>query len=85
MTIPPGHRFEATQALRQVLARAVNWGLLHVNPAKLGVENPQRRYTEDEVPPNPHCPLVFPSVRGGHLDLHNFRNRAWKPAQRAAG
>src|SRR3954447_20656969 len=46
MTIPPGHRFEATQALRQVLARAVSWGLLDVNPAKLGVENPQRRYTE---------------------------------------
>src|SRR5918996_643774 len=46
MTIPPGHRFEATQALRQVLARAVEWGLLDVNPAKLGVENPQRRYTE---------------------------------------
>jgi hypothetical protein len=40
MTIPPGHRFEATQALRQVLARAVSWGLLDVNPAKLGVENP---------------------------------------------
>jgi hypothetical protein len=40
ITIPPGHRFEATQALRQVLARAVSWGLLDVNPAKLGVENP---------------------------------------------
>jgi integrase len=171
MTIPPGHRFEATQALRQVLARAVSWGLLDVNPAKLGVENPQRRYTEkrpfdswdelyalagrlglrygpmvlfaaatglrpgewlaleqrdidrdaqvvyvrrtlrngriktpktkasvcavplqaialaalDELPPNPHCPLVFPATRGGHLDLHNFRNRACKPAQCAAG
>jgi len=24
-------------------------------------------------------------VRGGYLDLHNFRTRAWKPAQRAAG
>ena len=46
MTIPAGHRFEATQALRQVLGRAVNWGLLDVNPAKLGVENPQRRYRE---------------------------------------
>ncbi len=46
MTIPAGHRFEATQALRQVLARAVSWGLLDVNPAKLGVENPQRRYRE---------------------------------------
>lgn len=46
MTIPYGHRFEATQALRQVLARAVSWGLLDVNPAKLGVKNRQRRHTE---------------------------------------
>src|ERR671918_2944833 len=30
MTIPAGHRFEATQALRQVLARAVSWGLIDV-------------------------------------------------------
>src|SRR3954470_14792413 len=28
LTIPEGHRFEATQALRQVLSRAVAWGLL---------------------------------------------------------
>jgi hypothetical protein len=28
---------------------------------------------------------VFPAERGGYLDLHNFRNREWKPAQRAAG
>jgi integrase len=171
MTIPAGHRFEATQALRQVLARAVSWGLLDVNPAKLGVENPQRRYAEkrpfesweelyaiannlgsrhgpivlfaaatglrpgewlalerrdidreaqvvyvrrtlrngriktpktkaslravplqaialaalDDIPPIPKCPLLFPSVSGGYFDLHNFRNRNWRPAQRAAG
>jgi integrase len=171
MTIPAGHRFEATQALRQVLARAVSWGLLDVNPAKLGVENPQRRYTEkrpfeswgelcavarrlgprygpmvlfaaatglrpgewlalehrdidrvaqvvyvrrtlrngrikspktkasiravplqasalaslDALPRSPDCPLLVPSVGGGYLDLHNFRNRNWKPAQKAAG
>ena len=42
MTIPFGHRFEATQALRQTLARAVSWGMLNTNPAKRGVENPQR-------------------------------------------
>ena len=36
MTIPPGHRFEATQALRQVLARAVVWGMIDANPAKQG-------------------------------------------------
>jgi integrase len=172
MTIPAGHRFEATQALRQVLARAVSWGLLDVNPAKLGVENPQRRYAEkrpfesweelgalaarlgsrygpmvlfaaatglrpgeclalerrdvdlgaqavyvrrtlrngriktpktkasfravplqavalaalDELRrPDPESPILFPSARGGHIDLHNFRNRNWKPAQKAAG
>src|SRR5215213_4944654 len=32
--------------LRQVLARAVVWRLLDVNPAKQGIENPQRRRTE---------------------------------------
>jgi len=42
MTIPYGHRFEATQALRQTLARAVSWGMLNSNPAKQGVENRQR-------------------------------------------
>jgi integrase len=39
----------------------------------------------DELRPDPQCPLLFPPARGGHLDLHNFRNRNWKPAQRAAG
>ena len=46
LTIPEGHRFEATQALRQVLNRAVAWGLLDFNPAKRGVPNPQRRPKE---------------------------------------
>ena len=46
MTIAPGHRFEATQALRQVLARAVAWGMIDLNTAKQGVDNPQRRRTE---------------------------------------
>jgi integrase len=46
MTVPEGHRFEATQALRQVLNRAVGWGLLDYNPAKLGVPNPPRRAKE---------------------------------------
>jgi integrase len=170
MTIAPGHRFEATQALRQVLARAVVWGMINVNPAKQGVDNPQRRYTEkrpfdswaelaavadklgprhgpivmfaaatglrpgewialeqrdidrearvvyvrrayrngrlkctkteasvravplqaiarealEQLPADRSSALLFPSPRGGHLDLHNFRNRDWKPAQRAA-
>jgi integrase len=45
-SVPEGHRFEATQALRQVLNRAVAWGLLDYNPAKLGVPNPARRARE---------------------------------------
>ena len=171
MTIRLGYRFEATQALRQVLARAVIWGLLDVNPAKQGVENPQRRRTEkrpfesweeieavakrleprlaamvlfaaatgmrpgewvaleyrdvdrearvayvhrsfskgrltfpkteasrravplqaralaavDQLPRAKPTDLLFPAERGGHVDLHNFRNRDWKPAQFAAG
>jgi integrase len=171
MTVPPGYRFEATQALRQVLARAVVWGMLDVNPAKQGVENPQRRRSEkrpfeswaeleavaqrlgprlgpmvlfaaatgmrpgewialerrdvarasrvayvtrsfskgrltcpkteasirpvplqeralaalDQLPAGDPRDLLFPAERGGYLDLHNFRNRHWKPAQDAAG
>jgi integrase len=171
MTIPAGHRFEATQALRQVLARAVSWGPIDSNPAKQGVDNPQRRRTEkrpfeswdeldalatelgprygplvlfaaatglrpgewialehrdidrdgrvvyvrrayrngrvkvakteasiravplqtialaalERLPASGRSPLVFPSPNGGYFDLHNFRNRYWKPAQLAVG
>lgn len=46
MQISPGYRFEATQALRQVLHRAVAWGMIEVNPAKVGVDNPVRRRKE---------------------------------------
>jgi integrase len=37
------------------------------------------------LPTRPDTPVVFPAPRGGYLDLHNFRRRVWKPAQRAAG
>jgi integrase len=46
LTVPEGHRFEATQALRQVLNRAVAWKLIDENPAKCGVPNPGRRCRE---------------------------------------
>jgi integrase len=46
LTVPEGHRFEATQALRQVLNRAVAWKLIDENPAKRGVRNPGRRCRE---------------------------------------
>ena len=166
MTISPGHRFEATQALRQVLARAVVWGMIDSNPAKQGVDNPQRRRTEkrpfeswaqldelaarlgprhgpavlfaaatglrpgewmaleqrdidrqarvvyvrralrngrlkstktegsiravplqavalaalDQLSTDRESQLLFPSLRGGYFDLHNFRNCYWRPA-----
>jgi integrase len=166
IALSPGYRFDATQALRQVLARAVVWGMIAANPAKLGVDNPSPRRREqrpfecwaelEAVAANlaPRygpmvmfaaatglrpaewlalewrdidlearvvyvhrsftkgslkCPkteasrravplqtialeaieqqlssgqnaLVFPGERGGYLDLHNFRNREWKPA-----
>jgi integrase len=46
LTVPEGHRFEATQALRQVLNRAVAWKLIDENPARRGVPNPSRRCRE---------------------------------------
>ena len=44
--LPEGHRFEATQALRQVLNAAVAWELIDVNPARRGVPNPLRHFPE---------------------------------------
>jgi integrase len=169
-TLPEGYRFEATQARRQVLNRAVAWQLIETNPAKRGVANPLRRFPEKRpfeswaeieavaehlgpvgdpmvtfaaatglrpaelvalerrdvdraggvvyvrrqfvrgqvkppktrrsmrpVPlqavafealdqlPESKSSLLFPAPRGGHIDLHNFRARAWRPAQLAAG
>ncbi len=46
LTVPEGHWFEATQALRQVLNRAVAWKLINEHPAKRGVPNPGRRCRE---------------------------------------
>ncbi|MEO9176799.1 MAG: site-specific integrase [Gaiellales bacterium] len=37
------------------------------------------------LPPNPKTPLVFPNARGGYIDLHNFRQRQWRPALVKAG
>jgi hypothetical protein len=46
IALSPGYRFDATRALRQVLARAVLWGMIDVNPARLGVDNPSPRRRE---------------------------------------
>jgi integrase len=37
------------------------------------------------MPSNRSPMLLFPSANGGYFDLHNFRNRNWRPAQRAVG
>src|SRR5947209_11078895 len=46
MNLSPGYRFEATQAVRQTLSRAVVWGMLDINLAKVGVDNPTPRRKE---------------------------------------
>jgi hypothetical protein len=46
IALSPGYRFDATQALRQVLARAMVWEMIDVHPAKLGVDNPSPRRRE---------------------------------------
>jgi integrase len=169
-TLPDGHRFEATQALRQVLNAAAAWELIDANPARRGVPNPLRRFPEKRpfesweqvdavaaqldavtgpmvvfgaatglrlaelvaleqrdvdrtggvvyvrrqlvrgrvkqtktrrsiraVPlqsaaldaldrlPTTEGQLLFPAPHGGHIDLHNFRPRHWRPAQTALG
>ena len=39
----------------------------------------------DAAPPRIDSPLLFPSPRGGYIDLERFRYREWTPALRAAG
>ena len=39
----------------------------------------------DQLPSHAPGELLFPAANGGYLDLHNFRNRDWKPAQLAVG
>jgi integrase len=35
--------------------------------------------------PDAYSVLLFPAPRGGHIDLHNFGAREWRPAQLALG
>lgn len=39
----------------------------------------------ESLPAGAETDLLFPSLRGGYFDLHNFRARDWKTAQLEAG
>lgn len=39
----------------------------------------------DAIPPRLTTPLIFPSPKGGLLNLYNFRRRQWAPAIEASG
>lgn len=39
----------------------------------------------DQLQPGGNGDLLFPADRGDYIDLHNFRDRDWKPAQLAVG
>ena len=45
-SLTEGSRFAATQALPQVLNRAIAWELIEFNPAKRGVPSPRPRSQE---------------------------------------
>jgi hypothetical protein len=69
-----------------VLNRAVEWGLIDVNPAKHGVDNPQRRRTEKrpfeswegvEAVAAKLGHAVSRSGRGGRFVRDHIRDSRW--------
>jgi integrase len=39
----------------------------------------------EALPPRLDTPLVFPGVRGGYMNLNDWRRNEWTPAVKAAG
>ena len=39
----------------------------------------------EAIPPRVDTPLLFPALKGGHINLHNWRRDEWNEAVRAAG
>jgi integrase len=64
-----------------VATRDHSESLLEIAGARVA-QGPQARPSAGRAP---RARPAFPAERGGYLDLHNFRNRNWKPAQIAIG
>ncbi len=66
MTIPYGHRFEARQALRQTLARAVSWGMLNTTrPSKASPTDNDRASSSTRSNPGTNSRLSRTGSDGG--------------------
>jgi hypothetical protein len=63
MGLSPGYRFEATQALRQVLHRPVAWGMIDVNPASPPLIHPRAAQDPEDGDEHACGAAASPSAR----------------------